>query len=129
LGLLLFFDCDDFAALVVTAVGADGVRQALLAAVAARNQVARRQGVVRPAAVPAALTEFPFRLRGHELTPIFYLYRRLKSGEFRSECRLPTGKTLQGRRLKDYTEVRLDCQGKRLEIRGPILKSNPVIFG
>jgi hypothetical protein len=81
----LLFHADHFTAFVMTAFGADGVRQAHLAAVAASDQIACCQGVVRPAAIPAALTEFPFRLRGHELTPVFFLYRRLKSGEFRSK--------------------------------------------
>ncbi len=83
--VLFFFDGYDFAALVMTAFGADSVRQAHLAAVAAGNQIAGGQGIMRPAAIPAALTEFTFRLRGHNLTPNFFLYRRLKSGEFRSK--------------------------------------------
>ncbi len=53
LALLLFFDRDDFAALVVAAVGTNGVRLAHLATVRASDQVHRHQAVVRATAIAA----------------------------------------------------------------------------
>jgi len=51
---------DDFAAFVVAAVGAHLVRHAHGAAVGAGDRVASLQGVVRPAAVAAALGMLAF---------------------------------------------------------------------
>jgi hypothetical protein len=45
-GLLFFFDLNDFAALIVTAVGANGVGQALVSAIGAGDCVYRGQGVL-----------------------------------------------------------------------------------
>jgi len=53
------------AALVEAAVGANGVGQAHLAAVGAGDRVARRERVVRPAAVAAALGMLAFRKWRH----------------------------------------------------------------
>ena len=71
-GLFLFFDFDDFTAFVVTAVRADSVGQAHLAAVAALHQVCRFQGVVRPAAIPASFGQFALWMWGHGLTPFSF---------------------------------------------------------
>jgi len=68
--LLLFFVADNFTAFVVPAVWADGVRQAHLAAVTARDQVACNQRVVGATAVTATGSMFPFWLWGHCLTPV-----------------------------------------------------------
>ena len=51
---LFLLDGDHFAAFVVAAVGADGVGQPHLAAVAARDQIAGLQGIVRAPAISAA---------------------------------------------------------------------------
>lgn len=45
-GFLLFFGLDDFASLVETAGGADGVRKALVAAVGTDDGVHCRQGIL-----------------------------------------------------------------------------------
>ena len=50
-----------FAAFVIAAIGADAMGQAQLAAIGAGHGVARLQGIVRPAAVAAALGMFALR--------------------------------------------------------------------
>lgn len=52
---LFLFDLDDFAAFVVPAVGADGMRQAHGAAVRACGEVPGLQGIVCAAVIPPAL--------------------------------------------------------------------------
>ena len=51
----VFVDLDNFASLVVATVRADGVRESHIAAVTARDQVTRRQGIMGATAVAAAL--------------------------------------------------------------------------
>jgi hypothetical protein len=65
--LLIFFDFDYFAALVVPAFGANGVGQAHLAAVGAGSQISGGQRIVRAAAVATAFGMFTLGLRGHFL--------------------------------------------------------------
>jgi hypothetical protein len=66
LRLFFFIDFDHLAALVVSTVGTDGVRQAHRAAIAASYQIARRQSVVGATAVATTLGYFPFWLWGHD---------------------------------------------------------------
>ena len=61
----LFIDFDHFAALVVSATSANSVRQAHGAAIAARNQIARRECVVGAASVATTLGYFSLGLWGH----------------------------------------------------------------
>jgi hypothetical protein len=56
----LFFHIDDFATLVMTAVGANPVGQAHFTAVAALYQVVYSQGIVGATLVPAGAGMFPF---------------------------------------------------------------------
>jgi len=63
----LFFFGDDFTTLVMTAIGTDRMRQAHLTAVAARDQVAGFEGIVRAPPVPASLGKLAFWLWGHGL--------------------------------------------------------------
>jgi len=65
--LILLFDFDDFAALVLSALGADGVGQAHFAAIGAGDQVLGLQGIVGAAAVTATLRMFTLWMRGHAL--------------------------------------------------------------
>jgi hypothetical protein len=60
-----FVNLDHFAALVVPAIRADGVRQAHGTAIAARNQAARWERIVSATAVAATFGYFTFRLWGH----------------------------------------------------------------
>jgi hypothetical protein len=55
-----FFHGDNFAAFIESAIWANGMRQAHLTAVAAHNQVASGQRIVRTSAVTAALGKFSF---------------------------------------------------------------------
>jgi uncharacterized membrane protein len=58
---------DDFAALILSALGADGVGQAHFAAIRAGDKVLGLQGIVGAAAVAAALRMFTLWMRGHAL--------------------------------------------------------------
>src|SRR3989338_9459697 len=69
LTLFFFLDLDYFPPVVVPAVGADGVVQALLAAVAAGDERHGREGIVCPAAVAAAFGVLAFRMRRHDDFP------------------------------------------------------------
>jgi hypothetical protein len=60
---------DHFAAFIVTAIGANSVRQTHLTAVAASYQVARLKGIVRPAAITTTLGQLSLWLWGHGLSP------------------------------------------------------------
>jgi len=53
--LFFFFHGDDFASLVMPAIGAYGMRKPHLPAIAALNQVYSRNGIMRPAAITSAL--------------------------------------------------------------------------
>jgi hypothetical protein len=64
-GELVFLDVEHFAALVLSALGADGVGQAFLAAVRASGQIGGRQGIVGAAAVAATLGMLTFWMWGH----------------------------------------------------------------
>jgi hypothetical protein len=63
--LLFLFHVDHFAAFIVTATGAHGVRQAHFTAIAALNQVRGSKCVMGAAAITASRAVFTFRLRGH----------------------------------------------------------------
>ena len=62
---LLLLHADNFAPFVIPAIRANGMRQAFFAAVGAAGRVAGLQGVVRPAAVAAALGMLALRKRSH----------------------------------------------------------------
>ena len=64
--LLFFLYFDNFAALIKTAVGTDGVRKAHGTAVRAGGQVAGLQSIVCAAHVAAALRVFALWMWGHE---------------------------------------------------------------
>ncbi len=64
--LLFFFDRYNFTTLIMTAVRANRVRRAHLAAVRARDQVHCHQGIVRATAVAAATRMLSFWLRNHD---------------------------------------------------------------
>jgi hypothetical protein len=68
--LLFLFNRDNFLPIVVAAVRTDGVRRAHLTAVAAGDEWARRQGVVRAAPVAAAFGVFTFRVGRHFGIPL-----------------------------------------------------------
>jgi hypothetical protein len=82
-GLFLFLN-DHFAAFVMAALGANRVRQAHLAAVAARDQVGRRQRIVCAAAVAAARAVLPFWMGWHCLTPISNDLQKWRKSAFAS---------------------------------------------
>jgi len=63
--LFLFFNGNNFAALVVSAVRADNMGKAHLSAVGASGQVAGFKGVMGAAAVAAALGMFAFWMWRH----------------------------------------------------------------
>jgi hypothetical protein len=63
--LLIFFDLDDFATLVIPALRADGVRETHLTAVAALDELGHNEGVVGAPAVAASLRKFAFWLWNH----------------------------------------------------------------
>jgi hypothetical protein len=65
----LFFDVDNFTALVMAAVGTHGMRQPHFTAIAALDQVTSFQRVMGATAITAARSVFPFWLWGHGLTP------------------------------------------------------------
>jgi len=65
-GLLFFLDLDDFASLEVTAVGADGVRKALVATIGTGDEIIEYQGILRTAAITASLGMFALWMWGHE---------------------------------------------------------------
>jgi hypothetical protein len=74
----VFFDRDNFAALIVATIGANGVRAPHFTTIRARNQVQRRQSVMRAAAVSAAARVFAFWLRGHDLSPDLVYNEQIK---------------------------------------------------
>jgi hypothetical protein len=106
LALFLFFGLDYFAAFVVTAVGANGMRQPFFAAVAARDQVAGLQRIMCTAAITASLAVFPFWMWWHGLTPNLLDEKGLE----RPHLTIATER-LPGGRLKDYTGSTPPCQG------------------
>ena len=63
---LFFFDLVDFASFEVSAVRADDVRQALVPAIGAGNQVRGNQRILRAAAIPASFGMFALWMWGHE---------------------------------------------------------------
>ena len=65
--LFIFFDLDDLTALVLTAIRADGVRQAHGAAIRAGHQIARLKCVMRAATIAAAFGVLTFWLWGHSV--------------------------------------------------------------
>jgi len=92
---LLFFHVDDFAAFIVSAFWADGMRQAHLAAVAALGQGSRGQSIMGAPAVAATLGMFALWMWGHWVTPSFVI-------NYNATKRLPSGRKPFGR-LSDYT--------------------------
>ena len=64
-GFLFLLDLDDLSAIVETAIGANSMRQAHGTAVRAGDEVARQQGVLRAAAIAAALRMFALWMWGH----------------------------------------------------------------
>ena len=67
--LLLFLDLKNLAALVVSAIRTDGVRQAHHTAVGASHQVACRQRILRPSAIAPSLGVLAFWMWCHLLFP------------------------------------------------------------
>jgi hypothetical protein len=63
--LLFFFDLDDFATLIIPAVGANGVRETHLTAVAALDELGHNKCIVGSPAVAASFRKFTFRLWNH----------------------------------------------------------------
>jgi hypothetical protein len=64
---LVFLDFDHFAALVLSAIGADSMGQALLTTIGTSGQVLSLQSIVGTAAVAATLRVFTLWMRGHAL--------------------------------------------------------------
>jgi hypothetical protein len=64
---LILLDFDDFAAFILSAFGADGMRQAFFATIGAGNQVVDLQGIVGAATITATLRMFTLWMRGHAL--------------------------------------------------------------
>ena len=73
-GFLFLFYLYDFAAIVKTAFGANGVRQAHGAAVGAGNEIASYQGILRATAVTAAFGVLALGMWGHG-TFSFYIHQ------------------------------------------------------
>jgi hypothetical protein len=63
--LFFFFGCYNFPSLIMSAFGADGMREAHFTTIAALNQVIGLQCVMGAATIAAALRKFPFWLRNH----------------------------------------------------------------
>jgi hypothetical protein len=111
------FLADNLAAFVMTAVRADGVRQAHLAAIAALHQVARFQRIVGAPAITATGSVFSLRMGWHGLTPVSCSIKAALAAFHNNTC--PSG------RLKDYTYVCGFCQGVHRNYFG-ILSSTQV---
>jgi hypothetical protein len=67
---LFFLDLNYFAAFVMPAARANAVRQPHLSTIRANDQVVACQGIVRTSPVATARRMFPFRLWGHDPTPV-----------------------------------------------------------
>jgi hypothetical protein len=74
LGFLFFLDLNDFAAVIKATGGTHGVREAPGTAIGANDGIDCRHGVLRAAAVAAALGMFALGMWGHE-TFSFYIHQ------------------------------------------------------
>ena len=65
-----FFYVDDFSSLVLSTVGANGMRKPHFTTIAALNEIRGFERVMCPAAVSSALRKFSFWKRNHFYTPV-----------------------------------------------------------
>jgi hypothetical protein len=86
------------------------MRQPHLAAVAALDQIAGLQCIVRPAAVAAALAVFPFWLGSHDLSPISILDNKRINPVWYADFRFIHNNTCPLGRQQDYTFSWIGCQ-------------------
>jgi hypothetical protein len=73
-GFLFFLDLNNFTAIVETAAGANGVRQAHRTAVGAGNDVSSHQSILGASAITAALGVLALGMWGHG-TFSFYMHQ------------------------------------------------------